>query len=236
MTEFVLHPDVDAAALAARFAVEGRVRIRPFLRDDVALAVHAHLRQQEHWVQVVNSDCKVFELSRTARAELAPAQAKALDDAVVAGAREGFQYRYETIRLRDGGQSLTIEDDPLSAFTSWLSEPALRELLTRITGRTFAFVDGQATAYSPGDFLTGHDDDVAGKQRIAAYVFGLTPVWRTEWGGLLLFHDNDGLVTGRVPGFNSLDLFSVPQLHSVSMVTRSAAYRRYAITGWLRNH
>ena len=37
------------------------------------------------------------------------------------------------------------------------------------------------------------------------------------------------------PGFNTLDVFAVPQLHSVSRVAPEAAYRRYAITGWLRS-
>ena len=36
------------------------------------------------------------------------------------------------------------------------------------------------------------------------------------------------------PGFNTLALFAVPQRHSVSLVTPSAAYRRYSVTGWLR--
>jgi Rps23 Pro-64 3,4-dihydroxylase Tpa1-like proline 4-hydroxylase len=60
-------------------------------------------------------------------------------------------------------------------------------------------------------------------------------MWRLEWGGLLLFHGSDGNVErGLVPAFNSLNLFAVPRMHSVSEVTRAAAYRRYSITGWLR--
>jgi len=73
------------------------------------------------------------------------------------------------------------------------------------------------------------------KNRRAAYVLGMTPIWRTEWGGVLLFHDEQQLtIKGLVPRFNCLNLFQVPQLHSVSEVTRSAAYRRYSVTGWLR--
>ena len=84
--------------------------------------------------------------------------------------------------------------------------------------------------------LTAHDDEIAGKKRHAAYVFGLTPQWKTEWGGLLLFHTADGDVAhGLLPRFNTLNIFKVPQLHSVSMVNEAAAYRRYSITGWLRS-
>lgn len=96
-------------------------------------------------------------------------------------------------------------------------------------------VDGQATRYLPGHFLTGHDDDVAGKGRIAAYVLNLTPAWRTEWGGLLQFHDPAGdVLRGLLPRFNTLNLFTVPQLHSVSLVAPFAASPRYAVTGWIR--
>jgi len=67
-------------------------------------------------------------------------------------------------------------------------------------------------------------------------VFGLTPVWRAEWGGLLLFHDGEGdIARGYTPRFNTLNLSAVPQLHSVSLVSRAAAHRRYAVTGWLRS-
>jgi Rps23 Pro-64 3,4-dihydroxylase Tpa1-like proline 4-hydroxylase len=63
----------------------------------------------------------------------------------------------------------------------------------------------------------------------------MTPQWRPEWGGLLLFHaDDDSAVHGHVPRFNTVDLFAVPQRHSVSMVAAAAPARRFAVTGWLR--
>jgi Rps23 Pro-64 3,4-dihydroxylase Tpa1-like proline 4-hydroxylase len=76
---------------------------------------------------------------------------------------------------------------------------------------------------------------VVGKNRLAAYVYGLTKGWRIEWGGMLLFHGpHERTANGMAPRFNTLDLFSVPQQHSVTMVTPAAPHRRYAVTGWLR--
>ena len=126
--------------------------------------------------------------------------------------------------------------DLLSEFSRLMQSKPMLDLLRAITGHAgVAFTDGHATAYGPGDFLTGHDDDVAGKNRLAAYVYGLTPHWRLEWGGLLLFHGHmDRTAAGLVPRFNTLDLFAVPQQHSVSQVTASASHRRFAVTGWLR--
>ena len=54
-------------------------------------------------------------------------------------------------------------------------------------------------------------------------------------GGLLLFDGEDGHIErGFTPSFNALNLFTVPQPHSVSRVAPFAANRRYSITGWLR--
>lgn len=226
----------DATALARAFAADGFVHISNFLAGDAAERLHAMLRARQDWRQVVTTESGAVELDRATRAALAPEQARALDDAVYARARTGFQYRFETIRVPDGADARAKSDDPLAALAEWLSQGEARDFLRRVTGAgDVDFADAQGTAYSPGDFLTGHDDRIEGKDRRAAYVLGLTPVWRTEWGGLLLFHEPDGHVSrGLMPTFNSLNLFAVPKMHSVSEVTRAAAYRRYAVTGWLR--
>lgn len=233
---FALNHDLDAGQLARRFADSGRLRIDGFLEGDTAERLHAALRARTDWVQVVNSGDKTFELTRETRAGMAADQLRALDEAVYATARNGFQYRYESIRVPDDAAARAASDDVVAAFAEWMSGGVARDFLRHVTGEAgIDFADAQATAYAPGDFLTGHDDAVAGKNRHAAYVLGLSPDWRLEWGGLLLFHGADGMdAEAFPPRFNCLNIFRVPQLHSVSEVTRAAAWRRYAITGWLR--
>ncbi|QNE32279.1 proline hydroxylase [Sphingomonas sp. NBWT7] len=230
-----LNPALDATELARRFAVNGRVQIADFLAAGVAEAWHAMLRGRQDWLQMINSGDKLFELSRPVRAEMDAAQREALEQAVYAGARDGFQFRYEAIRVPDEQAARAASDDPLATLATFLSTGPARDLLRTVTGAAIDFADAQATAFAPGDFLTGHDDAVAGKRRHAAYVLGFTPKWRAEWGGLLLFHDDARVSDGYVPALNTLNLFRVPQPHSVSEVTRAAAYRRYSVTGWLRS-
>ncbi len=234
---FALNPALDAKALAKQFRESGRIHIAGLLDPASADAMHAQLRARTDWNQVINSGERLVELTRPTRAGLSAEQQADLDNAVYAGARAGFQFRYESIRVPDEPTLRATSNDPLAAFATWLSQGAARDFLRVVTGEPkIAYADAQATAYSPGDFLTGHDDAVPGKHRMAAYVFNLTPIWRPEWGGLLVFHNADGVsVDGFSPVHNALNLFRVPQMHSVSEVTRAAAYRRYAITGWLRS-
>jgi Rps23 Pro-64 3,4-dihydroxylase Tpa1-like proline 4-hydroxylase len=227
----------DREALADEYRTKGIVRIASFLPDDRAAELHAHLRARTDWRHVFNSGDKLFELDRDARSAMDAAKRSELDQAIYAGARQGFQYRYETIRIPDERAAREAIDDPIANMALDMSSGETRDFLRFITGTdAIQFADAQATAYSPGDFLTGHDDAFPGKNRFAAYVLGLTPVWRLEWGGLLIMHGGEAEPSRAYPpAMNVLTLFGVGQMHSVSEVTRAAAYRRYAITGWLRS-
>lgn len=235
-TTFALGRRDDADRLAQTFAATGVVSIPDILSAETARALYTMLRGRDDWKQVIGGEKRLVELDRRTRAAMSDEQRIQLDQAVYAGARKGFQFRYETLRVPDAPADRTASADPLAAFASWWSGPEVLGLLRQITGSDrIAFADMQATAYAPGDFLTAHDDAVAGKNRIAAYVLNLTPTWRTEWGGWLAFHeDGKPEVTALVPAFNRLNLLRVPRRHSVTEVTRAAAYRRYAVTGWLR--
>jgi Rps23 Pro-64 3,4-dihydroxylase Tpa1-like proline 4-hydroxylase len=51
-----------------------------------------------------------------------------------------------------------------------------------------------------------------------------------------MFYDEDGdCIAGFKPRFNALNLFAVPQRHSVSYVPPFAPAGRFAITGWFRD-
>ena len=232
---FRINPELDLSRLADIYRATSRVRIHDVLEADGLAEFYDNLESREDWWHLMNTPDGIVELDRSTRARMSAKRRAALDAKVQAGAQQGFQYRYEGLRVperdEEGGAS-----DPLTAFADLMSSRPMLSMLRVLTGCSeLAFTDGQATAYGPGDFLTCHDDDVPGKKRLAAYVFGMTRDWRADWGGLLLFQNTrGGSVTGHVPRFNTLDLFAVPQLHSVSLVTAAAPRRRYAVTGWLR--
>jgi Rps23 Pro-64 3,4-dihydroxylase Tpa1-like proline 4-hydroxylase len=187
-------------------------------------------------VLVLNAGPKVYEIPRRQFLAMDEEQLRKLDALIAAEARHGFQYRYEAIRVPDDAGTRGQLPDLLARFVEFLSSPPVITFLRAVTGGAgIDFADGQATSYSPGHFLTLHDDDVAGKNRQAAYVFGLTANWRAEYGGLLMFHAADGNIEEAfTPAMGALRLFAVPAPHSVSYVTPFAPEPRLSVTGWLR--
>jgi SM-20-related protein len=229
-------PDAYLVQAAADFARDGHVRLCDIFSADTASAIHRHLDCEVEWWRAVNNGDKIWDIGPESIAAMADGKDGELMAAVHKGARDGFQFLFDTIRVPDEAAERHARDLLLDRLVSALNHPASIATFRSIIGNSSVrMVDGQATRYLPGHFLTSHDDDVVGKGRTAAYVLNLTPQWRTEWGGLLQFHDAQGDITRALkPCFNTLHLFKVPQVHSVSLVAPFAGAPRYAITGWLR--
>jgi Rps23 Pro-64 3,4-dihydroxylase Tpa1-like proline 4-hydroxylase len=237
MTCFALRPGLDPAALANMFASAGRLQIVDFLRPDCATALLKELAGSRDWRLAFNDGERILDFREADVAAWPPEKKMALARAVTLGGRDRFQYCYETIRLpgKEGGSGSSAPR-LLQRFVEFLCSPEIIEFMRQVTGADdITFADTHASRYKPGHFLTTHDDKMDDMGRRAAYVLNLTPRWRPDWGGLLLFYDSRGnVVRGFAPAFNSLNIFKVPQPHSVSWVTPLAAQPRYAVTGWLR--
>jgi SM-20-related protein len=115
-----------------------------------------------------------------------------------------------------------------------LNSTAFLEFVRKLTGDISVHrADGHLTLFAPGSFITRHSDVNGAHQRKIAYVLNLTKSWSPDWGGQLLLQNLNGEVTDAlVPVFNSLILFKVPKMHSVSYVPPFAPLRRFALTGW----
>jgi hypothetical protein len=237
-TSFGLDPRLDVAAHAAAFAQHGRVQVPQVLAGDGALRLQRHLSREVKWTLIFNHGEQLYELDGPARARLDARQFADVVRAAHDSARQGFQYLFENVRVAESRAARRDEPGLLTRFAEFLNTPAFLELARRLTGRPeITFADAQATCYREGHFLSTHDDLVAGKNRVAAYVFSVTPEWQPEWGGQLQFIDGDGgVVESWVPRFNALNLLRVPQPHLVSCVTPLAGARaaRYSVTGGWR--
>lgn len=117
----------------------------------------------------------------------------------------------------------------LQEYANFLNSAEFIEPMKEITGKTNAtYVAAEATCYSKGCFL-GEHDDAFDPDNLVAFVFYLTPEWRADWGGILMFEN--GIIP---PMWNTLGLFTVPVKHFVSSVSPAATKNRYSVTGWLK--
>lgn len=235
--DLALHPGIDVAAAAQAYRATGQVRIEPFLTEESADALAAHLAGRQDWrLHLRGPGGTLFKLAQADLAAWSGPQLRALREAAAPREPTGFRYAYESIRVVEEDGARAEQGTLLDAFAALLTCPGTIALLREVVGDDgVAFADVFASRYRPGDLLTVHQDHREGADRIAAYVFGLTRRWRPEWGGLLLFHDAAGEVArGLMPRWNALTLFAVPQDHSVSQVAAFAPEPRLSLTGWLR--
>ncbi len=233
MSQIRLSQGLDVALLRTAYAEHGRVQIHNFLDESTAAALARELATSKEWRLTFNDGETVLDHTQDSYARLSEDQRAAMARGIVDRGRKGFQFCYDVIR-DDAGAS-DAEDGALTRVVRFLNEAPMKEMIREITGAVaIARVDGHASRYTAGQFLTTHDDRIEGKGRRSAYVLNLSPLWHPDWGGILQFFDKQGNVTrGYTPAFNALNLFAVPQPHSVTWVTPLATAPRLSITGWM---
>jgi hypothetical protein len=214
----------------------GRMHIPGILRPDAAQRIFEEMTALD-WRVVLNGAENIYDLAQSDVAALSVERQGDLLRAVHAQASANFQFLYDSFRVSDLCEGGVLTSGPLAElFAALNSEPALAAFRALTGDDRIVYLDAQATRYRPGHFLTCHDDDVAGKDRLYAYVLNLTPNWRADWGGLLTFLDADGHVAeAYTPRWNALNILKVPQQHAVSYVAPIAQGARYSVTGWMRS-
>lgn len=232
--EFGSLSDDRRQAIRDRLARTGRAQVVDILRPDYARHLAASAARAP-FNTVTRKGSGHVDLPAAWLASLEPARKQALGERVQASATDGFQYLYDNHPIYDLHQAGQV-DEVWSDLVSFLNSESFLGLMRDLTGETdIALADAQLTRFRPAHFLNQHDDWADGKKRHFAYVLGLTPEWKIDWGGLLAFHGDDGnLAEAFTPRFNTLSLLKVPTPHSVTQVALSAGAERLSVTGWLR--
>lgn len=227
----------DISALTKSYSECGRVHIPEFLDIQSADKIHHSLAEQLEWNLAWNDQGRHTDLSYTGVMEWTNEQRELLSQKIHRQAETEFQYCYSAIPIFDIYKNKALPGHFFNDIYEFFNSAKFLAFVREVTGQqSIVYADMQATRFSKGNFLTEHDDAVQGKNRVAAYVLNLTPQWRRDWGGALVFPSDGKTNDGELffPKFNALNIFSVPQKHFVSYVTPFAAAQRYSITGWFR--
>lgn len=233
--EWTPNPSIDLDAAARELASERRLQVQDFLTDDSAHSLHAAIASHSPWFVSFNEGPENYEVLEADFDRIPASQRARFLQQVEERAGRQFQYLFlqyyvtEMIRRGEGGEY------PLNALQTLMNTPETIEIFRRLSGESeVREVDVMVSRYDRGHFLMQHDDSHASRDRVAAYVLNLTPEWRADWGGHLAFFDEIGNIErALVPRFNTLNMFLVPQQHSVQMVAPFAPKSRMSITGWL---
>lgn len=233
----LLNSGLKTSELTRRFRQDKRIVIRDVLAPSAAEQIFECLTRDVKWGLAYQDDTGPQLIDHDRLKALSPAERDAIDTRINLRARETFQYRYQCYPMLDAYLQRRDPGLRLHQVLEFINSPEMIELVRTVTGmKQIVRADAQATLFAPGDFLTLHNDFDAKKGRLAAYVLGFTRNWRADYGGMLQFMDDrHNVEQGFLPQFNSLMLFSVPQMHAVTYVPAFAPIGRYAITGWFQD-
>lgn len=127
---------------------------------------------------------------------------------------------------------------PLRKFSDFLNSKEMHSLIRYITEAEITDNDMMAFAssYTYDDFLALHNDgsNEINYPRKIAFVLSMTKNWLVNWGGALIFvnEDENTILKTLIPCFNTLTIFTVPIKHVVLPVSSYCQSERFSITGW----
>jgi SM-20-related protein len=230
-----INPDHDWEALGQTLQQESRLQVPNFFTTDTADYLHKIHLENNDWYLAYNDGGEFYESSTQQLQAVSPQQQQQLMNSIYARARTQFQYVFHQYYITQAIELNEQPGHPMHQIHEFVNSEDVLKLWRTVTGEeAVSKADSYASIYGPGHFLTAHDDRHASHDRVAAYVFGMTKVWDKNWGGHLAFFDDDGNITDAlVPSFNTLNIFLVPQMHSVQLVAPFADGRRTSYLGWL---
>lgn len=229
-----LNPGLNANALKAAYAVNNRGQIKDIFPLEQAEKTYQCLATETPWGLFYLGKEHGEKIPADKYKALSPEELQEIYKYIFETARDRYQFMYLFNHLSQQNRTEKIFVHDIADFIN--SEPVL-EFIRTLTGiPELIRADAQATKYIGNCFLHPHTDEGLETGRRVAYVLNMTKNWDPNWGGFLQFFDKKMNVTQSFkPTFNALNLFTVPQGHSVSFVAPFCPGERLSITGWFRD-
>lgn len=228
--KFDINKDLDLQKIHLVFSQNNKVKIHDFIGEEQARLLAGHIHKDVDFKQAFFANGANREVTSEEFHALSETQKSELLQQIHSYAIDGIGFWYGRHHVNPDSPA------PIKALYDWLSDEPMLETIRTITGfPELKSVTAQVSRFLPGDFLTRHQDVVGAEQRRVAFVLNLSPDWHPDWGGLLQFFKTDGsTLDAWTPQFNSLNLFDVKEVHSVTCVAPFAPKPRVAVSGWFK--
>lgn len=230
----MLNSDLDIETLANRYGEDNRARLTNILAPESAEQITQCCETKLPFDFIYHLDGQNKVTSAKDMAAMNIEEQKSLHKKLLQAASQGIGFLYGGHMMNRSDEESNPELAILYEFYNYLGSEEALEVFRKITGiQELSGVDAQFTRYTPGQFLTRHSDNITEEGRRVAFVFSFSRAWHPDWGGLLQFYEANGTPRDAwSPEFNSLALFDVQHIHSVSYVAPFAAAPRLSFTGW----
>ena len=230
-----INPKHDLTALNQALQQTGRLQVANFFTEDTAEYLFRLLVEHKHWYMAYNEGSNFYESSMEQLRALGPQKQQLFMNNIYKRARTQFQYVFYQYYITQAIELKEQPGNPMHQMHEFMNSVEVLDCMRKLTGKPeIQKADSYASMYLPGHFLTTHDDRHDTHDRVAAYVFSMTKTWDSNWGGHLAFFDDEGNISEAfTPSFNTLNLFLVPQLHSVQLIAPFASANRTSYLGWL---
>jgi SM-20-related protein len=230
-----INPRHNAKELGRQFLQTGRLQVADFFTAETAEYLHSMLVENKDWYLAYNEGNQYYESPMSELQALDPQKRHQFMNNIYARAQRQFQYVFIQYYITQAIELNEQPGHPMHQMQAFMNSDATLDFMRQLTNEAaITKADSYASCYTPGHFLTDHDDRHDKHNRVAAYVFSMTKKWDVNWGGHLAFYDQIGNITEAfLPTFNCLNIFMVPQRHAVQMVAPFAGANRTSFLGWL---
>jgi Rps23 Pro-64 3,4-dihydroxylase Tpa1-like proline 4-hydroxylase len=235
--DFKLNAELDVQRLASQFADARRCQVKRILPKELAVRVQSTLSRDTPWNYTYFDGQRAQTIPLETFAAMDPNKRQEILARVMDVAKQGFGYSYNSFNFHQRFLEGAFPGHPLREIDTFLNSEAFLGFARKLTGDPeICGTDASASWYGPDHFLNIHNDDPGGYDRRAAFVLNFSANWRTDWGGELKFfatRRGSELEGAYVPAFNVMNIFALPQYHSVGVVAPFAGAPRLSISGWL---
>jgi SM-20-related protein len=232
-----LNPALDVEKYARLFRENGRVQVPELFAPAIAEQIERVLQQLPYRVVLQNDAEENMLLTRDDLVAMPPEDRRKLEAGIRERAARSVGYTYHMYPMILARLQSWDPGHPIHALTDFMNSPAFLSFARQLIGFAgLTKIDVHASQYLAGHYLTTHTDDDATQHGRAAYTIGFSRDWRADWGGLLVFLDENGdIEQGFIPRFNTLTVFNGMQRHTVTAISSFTPKPRLSLAGWFRD-
>lgn len=235
MYKIQINPELNPTELHKSYRDEGRLQVHNFFTAETADYLLQLILANDNWSIAYNEGNNFYESPIKELNNLTPIQKTNFMNKTFTGATSKFQYIFIQYIITQAIRLGEEKGHPLHQVEKFFNSNEYLDFMRILTGESaIKKADSTATIFDKDHFLTTHDDTHSEHDRVAACAFSLNKNWNRNWGGHLAFFDDDGNIEQAfIPSFNTLNILSIPQQHSVLQVAPFAVEKRYSLLSWL---